>query len=287
MNFNRLHYFYVTAQEGSMTRAAEKLGVSTSTVSEQISRLEADFDALLFLRESTGLQLTARGRYVYDRASMMFRIGERAFEDPSYSPPQPVVVRAGTSASLGSLAGAHFFEPFFARDDVRCIVTHAPAFELERRVLSGELDVAVVEDVPLSGAARGLRSRVLLREKMVVVAPEGATIDAVRDPIRFISYRRGSRLQVLSEDWLQRHAVPFEGAGEVDHPGVMLRLVGSRGLWCIAPFHQAQERGLNMIAEVDFCAEIHGMTRDANISEHVAHLLDALTSPEFRDNQVD
>lgn len=283
MNFNRLHYFYVTAQEGSMTRAAEKLSVSTSTVSEQVSRLEADFDAPLFLRESTGLQLTPRGRYVYDRASMMFRIGERAFDDPSYSPPQPIVVRAGTSPSLGSLAGANFFEPFFARDDIRCVVTHAPAFELERRVLSGELDVAVVEDMPLSGSTRGLRSRVLLRQQMVLVAPEGSSIDTVRDPIRFISYRRGSRLQVLAEDWLQRHAVPFEGAGEVDHPGVMLRLVGTRGLWCIAPIHQAQEQGLHIVAEVDFSAEIHGMTRDANISEHVSLLLDALTAPEFMD----
>lgn len=266
-----------------MTRAGEKLAVSTSTVSEQISRLETDLDAQLFLRESTGLQLTPRGRYVYDRASMMFRIGERAFDDPASSPMQPTVVRAGTSPSLGSLAGAHFFEPFFARDDVRCVVTHAPAFELERRVLSGELDVAVVEDVPLSGSTRGLQSRLLIREKMVLVAPEGSSIHAVRDPIRFISYRRGSRLQVLAEDWLERHAVPFEGAGEVDHPGVMLRLVGTRGLWCVAPSHQAVEKGLHIVAELDFVAEIHGMTRAANVSEHVTSLLDALTSPEFRE----
>jgi LysR family transcriptional activator of nhaA len=39
LNYKHLHYFWVVAQEGSMTRAAERLGVAVQTISGQLSSL--------------------------------------------------------------------------------------------------------------------------------------------------------------------------------------------------------------------------------------------------------
>ncbi|MCH2222422.1 MAG: LysR family transcriptional regulator, partial [Dechloromonas sp.] len=40
INFKHLHYFWVVAQEGSITRAADRLGVAIQTISGQLSLLE-------------------------------------------------------------------------------------------------------------------------------------------------------------------------------------------------------------------------------------------------------
>ena len=39
-NFRHLHYFWVVAKEGSITRAAERLGLAIQTVSTQLALLE-------------------------------------------------------------------------------------------------------------------------------------------------------------------------------------------------------------------------------------------------------
>jgi hypothetical protein len=39
-NYRHLHYFWVVAQEGSVTGAAQRLGVAVQTVSAQLSLLE-------------------------------------------------------------------------------------------------------------------------------------------------------------------------------------------------------------------------------------------------------
>ena len=40
LNYRHLHYFWVVAKEGSVTRAAERLGLAVQTVSAQLALLE-------------------------------------------------------------------------------------------------------------------------------------------------------------------------------------------------------------------------------------------------------
>lgn len=49
-NYKHLYYFWVVAQEGGMTRAADKLGMAVQTVSAQVRELER---ALGFARSRT------------------------------------------------------------------------------------------------------------------------------------------------------------------------------------------------------------------------------------------
>ena len=47
MNLNRLSYFAAVVDNGSFTRAAERLGITKAVVSQQVARLERDFRATL------------------------------------------------------------------------------------------------------------------------------------------------------------------------------------------------------------------------------------------------
>jgi DNA-binding transcriptional LysR family regulator len=66
--FNRLICFVVTVDSGTITGAAETLGVSENIVSKQLQLLNEDVGATLLLRNNRRLQPTEAGRIFYDVA---------------------------------------------------------------------------------------------------------------------------------------------------------------------------------------------------------------------------
>ncbi|MEM5433008.1 LysR family transcriptional regulator [Cupriavidus oxalaticus] len=65
-----LYRFFVAAAEvGSLSGAAERLGVSEPTVGRRITELEGMLGCSLFLRSTRGLVLTQAGRHICERAS--------------------------------------------------------------------------------------------------------------------------------------------------------------------------------------------------------------------------
>ncbi|MFN9952786.1 MAG: LysR family transcriptional regulator, partial [bacterium] len=58
LNFRHLHYFWVVAKEGSVTRAAERLGLAVQPVSAQLASLEQSVGKSLFRPQGRRLVLT-------------------------------------------------------------------------------------------------------------------------------------------------------------------------------------------------------------------------------------
>lgn len=73
MDWDKLRIFHSVAKEGSFTRAGEKLGLSQSAVSRQISTLEDSISVALFHRHARGLILTEQGELLYDTTQEIFR----------------------------------------------------------------------------------------------------------------------------------------------------------------------------------------------------------------------
>lgn len=80
MDTKLLHYFIVIAQERNMTRAAEKLFVSQSSLSYHISKLEADVGTPLFLRAKSDLLLTPAGELYLDAAKKVVAIKDQLYQ---------------------------------------------------------------------------------------------------------------------------------------------------------------------------------------------------------------
>ena len=59
---NTLRTFLTVLDEASVTRAAERLGVSQSAVSHTLDKLRATFNDPLFIRVGRGIEPTARAR---------------------------------------------------------------------------------------------------------------------------------------------------------------------------------------------------------------------------------
>ena len=71
INWTDLRFFLVIAQEESLSRAAEVLGVTHSTVFRRINSLEADINVKLFSRTTDGYQLTEIGKAVLSHVNQV------------------------------------------------------------------------------------------------------------------------------------------------------------------------------------------------------------------------
>ena len=62
MDWDKLKVFHAAAEAGSFTHAGERLGLSQSAVSRQVSALEGELSVSLFHRHARGLILHRAGR---------------------------------------------------------------------------------------------------------------------------------------------------------------------------------------------------------------------------------
>lgn len=81
MDFKSLQYFVVVARELNISRAAKILNISQPPLSNQIHRLEEEFDAQLFIRNKTGLTLTSAGIVLYKRAKQILELAQHTHEE--------------------------------------------------------------------------------------------------------------------------------------------------------------------------------------------------------------
>lgn len=76
--FSQMQAFVEVADRGSISRAADKLGLAKSVVSRRLSELEARLEVQLFQRTTRKLGLTENGRKFYADAQRLLHELEQA-----------------------------------------------------------------------------------------------------------------------------------------------------------------------------------------------------------------
>jgi DNA-binding transcriptional LysR family regulator len=105
--FRAIETFARVVESGSFARAAERLGLSTSAVSRQVSDLEAHLEARLLNRTTRRLSLTEAGQSFYERSVQLLADLEEA----------ELALRAAAITPKGTLkltCGVSFGERFIA-----------------------------------------------------------------------------------------------------------------------------------------------------------------------------
>lgn len=149
LNYHHLRYFRAIATEGTLTGAAEKLGVAQSSLSVQLKNLEESIGQALFHRQSKSLVLTEAGRIALDYAETIFRAGEELMSVLQNRPTsRRKVLRVGAVATLSRNFQLSCVQPFIGRDDVELILRSGSLRELLGQLQAHTLDV-VLSNLPV------------------------------------------------------------------------------------------------------------------------------------------
>ncbi|MFO0693707.1 MAG: LysR family transcriptional regulator [Polyangiales bacterium] len=89
LDLNRLVYFAAVVDAGSFTLAAERLGVTKSVVSQQITRLEKEVGATLLLRTTRRVTATEAGKALHARCVVILKESAEAFDELAQGTAEP------------------------------------------------------------------------------------------------------------------------------------------------------------------------------------------------------
>ncbi len=115
LNFQHLYYFWIVAREGGISRASEALDISASTISAQVSQLEAALEAKLFRKVGRNLSLTDVGHVAFRYAEQIFTLGnELKHAIKGWHTDGPILLQVGLADAIPKLVATRLLAPAFA-----------------------------------------------------------------------------------------------------------------------------------------------------------------------------
>ena len=102
MNIKQLQYFVTIVENGTITAAAKKLGISQPPLSAQMKLLEEELGVTLMERGARQVRLTDAGRILYRRAVSIVELTDTTLKElTDFRSGISGVLRLGTVSSCG------------------------------------------------------------------------------------------------------------------------------------------------------------------------------------------
>jgi LysR family tcuABC transcriptional regulator len=144
MELRQLRYFVRVVELGSMGRAALDLGVVTSALSQQISRLEGELSTRLLIRSSSGVVPTDAGLAFLRQAQLALRHADSAVQAAQQAR-LAGHVSVGMPPTTAALLALPFMDAMRERyPDVRLHMVEALSGHLAAMLNARRLDVAIL-----------------------------------------------------------------------------------------------------------------------------------------------
>lgn len=170
MDTRYLKSFLKIAETRSISRAAESLGITQPSLSQQVLRLEDEVGTKLFRRTARGVTLTEAGRIFLEHARHILQRADQAVEDVR----QLDALASGQvifamPPSVNLVIGAALVEAI-AEDAPHVSVRLVDAFTGTIRgwLEQGKIDLGILYDL---GPLRHLSGRPLVREELLLCGP--------------------------------------------------------------------------------------------------------------------
>ena len=193
-----LRSFVVIADTGSFTRAAERLHVTQSTISQQLARLEAAVGYALVDRTARPTRATAAGERLLGYARRILDLQQEA-QIAIADPAGLASVRIGVPEDIVSSAMAKVFGTFAGhRREVQLDVTAGLSRDLMRRYRDGEFDIVVTKE---AAAAPDCRASF---PEPIAWFEAADTADDWTDPIPLVAFPPGGLYRDAMFERLER-----------------------------------------------------------------------------------
>jgi DNA-binding transcriptional LysR family regulator len=177
INLNHLKYFYVVAQKGSYTLAAESLLIQQPALSKTVRSLEETMNCKLFERAGRGVKLTPAGTRVYEHCHLVFQQIEIMQE---FSQENPEILTEPLSIGCSDIVSSTIIPSCLTRykeswQGFRPHISTGPGEDILKRLTRSELDLAILFHLPPMNQKLKVYRKTMLPFRLVISAQEYST----------------------------------------------------------------------------------------------------------------
>lgn len=249
MDIRQLRYFLTIADEGSFSRAAQRLNIAQPALSLHVRRMEDALGSKLLTRHSGGVTPTETGLHLAERARRLLSEFDQMREEIHQIGKEPGgTVRIGLPGTISSILSVPLIAHLHRHHPgIKLIVAEAMSGFVGEWLEEGRIDLGVLYE---AANRRQLHLTPLLREELVILLPPSATAPAqvtlaalTEMPLILPSGSHGLRRMI--EQHMQDRGLSADPVIEVDSYSCIKQLVRD-GFGCsVLPVHAVAEESRN------------------------------------------
>lgn len=285
LNYHHLRYFWTVAKEGSVRLAAERLHVSSPSISAQLRELETALDAKLFRRSGRTKALTEAGQMALRYADEIFSLGGDLMsalrQRPTARAPRLYV---GVVDSFPKLLTFEILKPAFVDAAVHVFCREGKSDDLLAQLAVHRLDIVLADEPASSGLTfRAFNHR--LGDSGVTFCAMPALAGRLRrrfpaslDDAPALLPAESTPLRRSIDAWFRRRRITPQVRADFDDLALMATMATQAPGYVPIPtavLGEAEERyGLARIGEAEGCRhEFFAITAERKITHPVLSLL--------------
>lgn len=284
MDLKELTYLLTIAQERSISKAAERLFMAQSSLSQSLQSMEAELGGKLFIRTSSGVRLTQAGELMVERAGHMLS---------EYRQVQDMIrdmeeLKAGTiDFGVSTFRGSYLLPPVLYSfkqyyPAVQVEIHEANSMALEQLLMDGKLDLGLVA-LPLTKLKSPVQ--VLTQDEIVIVAAKDHPVgEAAKEkrragkPVPYLDLEDTMEYEYILSDY--DTMLGYLGRKEFSDRGLVPKVSNAN---LTAPFAAAMAKaGLGLAFTYRSCMDQAAGTRYYSIGKEGVFLTLALAWPPGR-----
>jgi LysR family transcriptional activator of nhaA len=167
INYHHLFYFKTIAEEGTVSKAAEKLRVGQPTLSAQLKQFEDALGVQLFERKHKKLILTEQGKIALDYSKNIFRMGSEMYEvlHDRIKPHRPSL-HLGALDSISKQVVLQLVKQAQRISPCQITLSEGKSDELLRELSAHRMDLMLTNFLPTGMESRGIYPKALAKKNV-------------------------------------------------------------------------------------------------------------------------
>lgn len=184
VEFRQIRYALAVAKDRSFTKAAERLNISQSAVSEQVKLLEAEIGFDLFRRTGRGIESTERGRmFLYEAERVASDVLGLTDVARRLSGVGVDTLMIGIGSGLAPILLPRLFPRDNPHANLHLEIKTAPTRVIFDELHNERLDIGIIADVGPDRVPSGLSSKPLFDLDIMLILPPDHALAAHPGPI--------------------------------------------------------------------------------------------------------
>ncbi|MCD7894032.1 MAG: LysR family transcriptional regulator [Erysipelotrichaceae bacterium] len=166
MDIKQMYYFKTIVEEGTISKAAQKLHMAQPPLSMQLKQLEEELNTQLIIRSRRGNELTPAGKLFYKRSLQILSLSELTMHEISGL--ENKFLRIGMTSSNHSLI-SYLDHDFITDNKISFRIHEGSTYEMIDLLLTHSIDIAFVR-TPFD--QNQVETTLLFKEPMMAVGQE-------------------------------------------------------------------------------------------------------------------